>query len=81
MTIVMPNENLLPDQEVVQIGMAIWIRVSDTRRVPDPMGMGTGTIFYLCVAPVPDPNRDWYRTGIFFHPQVTRRVPDILLPL
>jgi hypothetical protein len=33
-------------------------------RVPDPMGTGTGTIFYPRVAPVPDPNRD----GYFFLP-------------
>jgi hypothetical protein len=47
---------------------------------------GTGTryltvtcmwmIFYPWVTPVPDPNRDWYGTGIFSHPRVTRRVPD-----
>jgi hypothetical protein len=48
---------------------------------PDPTGMGTGTIFYPRVAPVPDPNRDRFRTGIFSHPRVTRRVPDTLLPL
>jgi hypothetical protein len=45
------------------------------------MGMSTGTIFYPQVAPVPDPNRDGYRVGIFSHLQVTRRVPDTLLPL
>jgi hypothetical protein len=28
-------------------------------------GMGTGTIFYLWVAPIPDPNQDGYRTDIF----------------
>jgi hypothetical protein len=61
--------------------MAIQVRVSDTRRVPDPIGTGTGMIFYPRVAPVPDPNRDGYGTGIFFHPRVTRRVPDTLLPL
>jgi hypothetical protein len=44
-------------------------------------GTGTGTIFYPWVAPVSDPNRDGYGTGIFSHPWVTRRVPDILLPL
>jgi hypothetical protein len=57
------------------LGMAIQVRVPDTHRVPDPTG--TGTIFYLRVAPVPDPNRD----GYFSHPWVTRRVPDTLLPL
>jgi hypothetical protein len=57
------------------IGMTIQVRV------PDPTGTGTGTIFYLWVTPVPDPNRDGYETGIFFHPRVTRRVPDTLLPL
>jgi hypothetical protein len=61
--------------------MAIRVRVPDTRRVPDPMGMGTGMIFYPWVAPVSDPNRDGYGTDIFFHPRVTRRVPDTLLPL
>jgi hypothetical protein len=45
--------------------MAIWVRVPDTRRVPDPTGMGTGMIFYLWVAPVPDPNREGYEMGIF----------------
>jgi hypothetical protein len=44
-------------------------------------GTGTGMIFYPQVAPVPDPNRDGYGTDIFFHPRVTRRVPDTLLPL
>jgi hypothetical protein len=57
------------------LGMAIRVRV------PDPMGPGTGTIFYPWVAPVPDPNRDRYGMDIFFHPQVTRRVSDTLLPL
>jgi hypothetical protein len=61
--------------------MAIQVRVPDTHRVPDPTGTGTGTIFYPWVAPVPDPNRDGYETGIFSHPWVTRRVPDTLLPL
>jgi hypothetical protein len=42
---------------------------------------GTGAIFYLRVAPVPDPNRDGYGTDIFSHPRVTRRVLDTLLPL
>jgi hypothetical protein len=59
--------------------MAIQVRVPDTRRVPDPTG--TGTIFYPWVVPVPDPNRDGYGMGIFFHPRVTRRVPDTLPPL
>jgi hypothetical protein len=44
--------------------MAIRVRVPDTRRVPDPTGTGTGTIFYPWVAPVPDLNRDEY----FFPP-------------
>jgi hypothetical protein len=47
--------------------------------VPDPTGMEM--IFYPWVAPIPDPNRDGYGTGIFSHPWVTRRVPDTLLPL
>jgi hypothetical protein len=65
----------------VIIGMAIWVQLSDTCQVFDPMGMGTGMIFYPRVAPVPDPNRDGYGTGIFSHSRVTRRVPDTLLPL
>jgi hypothetical protein len=64
------------------LGMALQLRVSDIcRRVSDLMGMDTETIFYLRVAPVFDLNRDGYGMGIFFHPRVTRRVPDILLPL
>jgi hypothetical protein len=54
-------------------GMAIQVRV------PDLTSTGTGMIFYLRVAPVPDPNWDEYRTGIFPHLWVTRRVPDTLL--
>jgi hypothetical protein len=45
------------------VGMAIQVWVLDTRRVPDLTG--TGTILYPRVAPVPDPNRDGYGTGIF----------------
>jgi hypothetical protein len=63
------------------LGMAIWVWVPDTRRVPDPTGTGMGMIFYPWVAPVPNPNRDRYGTGIFSHPWVTRWVPDTLLPL
>jgi hypothetical protein len=63
------------------IGMAIRVWIPDTRRVPDPIGTGMGMVFYPWVAPVPEPNRDGYRTGIFFHPRVTRWVPDTLLPL
>jgi hypothetical protein len=63
------------------IGMAIRVRVPDTRRVRYPTGTGTGTIFYLWVALVSDPNRDGYETGIFSHPRVIRRVPNTLLPL
>jgi hypothetical protein len=59
--------------------MAIQVWVPNTRWVSDPMG--TGTIFYPWVALVPDPNRDEYETSIFFHPWVTQRVPDTLLPL
>jgi hypothetical protein len=40
----------------IRVGMAIWVRVPDTRRVPDLTGTGTGMIFYPRVAPVPDPN-------------------------
>jgi hypothetical protein len=63
------------------VGMAIRVRVPDTRRVGDPTGTGTEMIFYPRVAAVPDPNRDGYVMGIFSHPRVTRRVPDTLLPL
>jgi hypothetical protein len=35
------------------------------------MGLGTGMIFYLRVAPIPDLNRDGYGAGIFSHPYVT----------
>jgi hypothetical protein len=38
--------------------MAIWVRV------PDPTGTSTKMIFYLRVAPIPDPNQD----GYFFPP-------------
>jgi hypothetical protein len=51
------------------------------RRVPDPMGMDMEMIFYPRVVYVPDPNRDGYGTGIFFHLWVTQWVPDTLLPL
>jgi hypothetical protein len=44
--------------------MAIRIQVFDTRRVSDPTGTGTGTIFYLQVTHVPDLNQD----GYFFPP-------------
>jgi hypothetical protein len=40
--------------EASYLGMIIRIRVSDIRQVPDPMG--TGTIFYSWVTPVPDLN-------------------------
>jgi hypothetical protein len=36
--------------------MAIWVRVPDIRRIPNLTDTGTGMIFYLWVAPVPDPN-------------------------
>jgi hypothetical protein len=42
------------------IGMAIWVRV------PDPMRMGTGTIFYSWISSVPEPKRDRYMPVIFF---------------
>jgi hypothetical protein len=42
-------------------------------------GTDTWTIFYSWVAPVPESRR--VRDGYFFHPRVTRRVPDTLLPL
>jgi hypothetical protein len=65
----------------VLLEMAIRVWVPDICRIPDPTGTGMGMIFYLWVAPVPDLNRDEYETGIFFHPRVTRRVSDTLLPL
>jgi hypothetical protein len=46
--------------------MAIRVRVPDTRRVPDPTGTGTGTIFYPRVAPVPESRR--VQDGYFFPP-------------
>jgi hypothetical protein len=46
--------------------MAIRVRVPDTRRVPDPTGLGTGTTFYPRVVPVPGPRR--VRDGYFFSP-------------
>jgi hypothetical protein len=58
--------------------MAIRVRVPGTRH---PTGPGTGMIFYPRMSPVPDPNRDGYGADIFFHPRVTRRVPDTLLLL
>jgi hypothetical protein len=67
-------------------GMEVWDAINPGGGVPPEIrdgnsGTGTGTIFYPWVAPVPDPNRDGYGTGIFSHPRVTRRVPDTLLPL
>jgi hypothetical protein len=47
---------------------AIWVHVLDTGRVPDPMGMGIWTIFYLRVSLIPDPNGDGYETDTFFSP-------------
>jgi hypothetical protein len=61
--------------------MAFRVWVSDTRWVPDLTDTDMGMIFYPWVAPILDPNRDGYGVGIFFHPQVTRRVPDTLLLL
>jgi hypothetical protein len=64
-----------------RLGMAIRVRVPDIHRVPDPMGIDTGMIFYPRVALVPDLNWDEYETGIFFHLRIIWRVPDTLLPL
>jgi hypothetical protein len=36
--------------------MTICVRVPNTYQIPNPVRMGTGTIFYPQVAPVPDPN-------------------------
>jgi hypothetical protein len=74
-------ESVLPMLPQPHAGMAIQVWVPDTRRVPDTTGTGMGTIFYPWVAPVPDPNRDGYGTGIFFHLRVSRRIPNTLLPL
>jgi hypothetical protein len=63
------------------VGMVIWVRITDIRRVSNLMGMGMGTIFYSWVVSVSDLNRDGYETDIFFHPWITRWIPDILLPL
>jgi hypothetical protein len=52
----------MPEYEA--LGMAIQVRVPDTRRVPDPTGTGMGMIIYPWVAPVPDSSRD----GYFFPP-------------
>jgi hypothetical protein len=38
------------------LGMIIWVRLPDIRRVSDLMDMNMGMIFYLWVTPVPDPN-------------------------
>jgi hypothetical protein len=57
-------------------GMVIWVWV-----LLNLIGIGMGIIFYLCVLSVSDLNRDGKITGIFFHPRVTRRVSDTLLPL
>jgi hypothetical protein len=64
-----------------ELGMTIQVRVPDIRWVPDPTGTGTEMIFYPQVALIPDPNRDGYGTGIFYHPRVTRWVLNTLLPL
>jgi hypothetical protein len=54
------------------LGMTIWVRVPDTRRVPDPMDMGTGIIFYPRVSPVPDSNRDGYLFPLADNPTGTQ---------
>jgi hypothetical protein len=60
----------LPDHSIVMSIFFRMIRVSDTCWVPDPMGMDMRIIFYSCLTPVSDPNRDGYVTGIFFHPRI-----------
>jgi hypothetical protein len=45
--------------------MAFRVWVPDTCRVPDLTGTDMGMIFYPWVAPILDPNRDGYGTGIF----------------
>jgi hypothetical protein len=46
------------------VGMAIRVFVPGTRRVPDPTGIGMGTIFHPWVAPIPDPAWGGYGAGI-----------------
>jgi hypothetical protein len=47
------------------LGVAIRVWVLGTRRVLDPMGLGTGTIFYPWVVPVPDLKLHGYSAGNF----------------
>jgi hypothetical protein len=63
---------------MLAVGMLI---LPDICWLPDLMGIGMEMIFYSWLTPVPDLNRDGYEMSIFFHPRVTRRVPDTLLPL
>jgi hypothetical protein len=56
------------DFGLCRIGMTIRVRVSSTHWIPDPMGTGTGMIFYLWAGPVPDLSRGGYRHGYFFWP-------------
>jgi hypothetical protein len=61
------------------LGMAIRVRVSDTRRVPDPMGTGMRTIFYLRVIAVPDLNRDGYFFSLAGNPTGTRYFTTVII--
>jgi hypothetical protein len=52
-------------QSPTRVWMIIWVRIPDTRRVPDLMRLGTGMIFYSWVSHIPDLNRDGYEVNIF----------------
>jgi hypothetical protein len=79
-----PKHDLL---DTMPVGMAIWVRILDIRRVPDPTGSSTGTIFTHGW----HPNPTWTETGtgrVFFPPAGNPtgirgypRVSDTLLPL
>jgi hypothetical protein len=66
---------------LLHIWMTIQVRVPGARQVLDSTELGTGMIFYLRVTPIADLNRDGYGTVMFFHPRVTRGIPDTLLSL
>jgi hypothetical protein len=58
-------------------GIRVW--VPDIRRVPNPTGTGTGTIFYPWVALIPDPNRDGYFFPPAGNPTGTRYIPTAII--
>jgi hypothetical protein len=67
---------LCPSAEMPQVSLYSSSRLRDGN-----LDTGTGMIFYPRVAPVSDPNQNGYETDIFFHPWITRWVPDTLLTL